>query len=189
MKMALLLKSPSGIEITINVEANTVTCGKLGLKDALIEDFPRVVYQGKLHTGIVAGDAKLLLDLAGSHALIDAISAHKRRVSQEKIEAAIPGLAQLESAIIEQEKAEEESAKAIRRGFGRANRSQSPSVAELSAKYPRAALYLKADAYQGASNSEKSAAGRKAKEILESGGDEQEAREILNSWLDNCNLG
>lgn len=54
---------------------------------------------------------------------------------------------------------------------------------DLSAQYPRAALYIKAESFTGAANDRKAAAGEKAKALLEVGGSEEEVNSILNNWL------
>lgn len=51
------------------------------------------------------------------------------------------------------------------------------------AKYPRAALALNAQGYALASHPNKTAAGRKALELLENGGSMEEAQAILDNWL------
>lgn len=59
------------------------------------------------------------------------------------------------------------------------------NIEELEAKYPIAALYLKADSYTYSENYAKSAAGDKAKAILADGGDHIEAARILDNWLND----
>lgn len=54
---------------------------------------------------------------------------------------------------------------------------------ELAKQYPRAAAYLRADAYSDAAHDQKANAGRKAKELLESGGSIEDAESILANWL------
>ena len=56
-------------------------------------------------------------------------------------------------------------------------------VAELKAKYPQAAMYLKAQSYSESSNADKSHAGRKAMEMLEKGADLKEVDSVLENWL------
>ncbi len=101
-------------------------------------------------------------------------------------EAAIPGLEELREA--------EESWEIYHERFGRmmedesndgARPPQMPSVKleEIQAKYPRATLYLKAEAYSQAANSDKASAGHRAMELLVAGGSEEEAANILNNWL------
>lgn len=55
--------------------------------------------------------------------------------------------------------------------------------ADLAKKYPRAAAYLKAEAYSGAAHDCKASAGRKAMELLASGGSIEDAEKILANWL------
>lgn len=54
---------------------------------------------------------------------------------------------------------------------------------ELAHQYPRAAMYLRAQGYTYASNFHKTAAGRKAMELIASGGNLQEAQNILRNWV------
>lgn len=54
---------------------------------------------------------------------------------------------------------------------------------ELSAQYPLAALYLKAESYACSSNYKKSSAGAQAKEILENGSPAIDAEQLLNNWI------
>lgn len=56
-------------------------------------------------------------------------------------------------------------------------------INELSNKYPRAAMYLKADDYSCAANYNKASAGNKAKALLDAGGSIDEAQKILDNWL------
>ena len=57
------------------------------------------------------------------------------------------------------------------------------NIAELEQQYPAAALYIKADGYEGASHYLKSAAGKKAKALLLEGGSIEDAAAILDNWL------
>lgn len=56
-------------------------------------------------------------------------------------------------------------------------------VKALEAQYPAAVAYLRAESYACASNLDKYAAGRKAKELLISGGSVEQANEIMDNWL------
>lgn len=59
-----------------------------------------------------------------------------------------------------------------------------PSYADLAAKYPRAALFLRAKSQADLSHDDrKASAGRRAMEMLRAGADETEAREVLDNWL------
>ena len=57
-------------------------------------------------------------------------------------------------------------------------------AAQLAGKYPRAAMYLRAQAYTRSSNSNKYGAGEDAKEIIATGGILEEAEAILDNWVD-----
>ncbi len=54
---------------------------------------------------------------------------------------------------------------------------------ELEREFPRAAVYLRAQEYAHAGNQHKRAAGNDALELIESGGNLDEAEAILNNWL------
>ena len=58
-----------------------------------------------------------------------------------------------------------------------------PSAREMAAKYPRAALYLKAEGYWLGSHDARVAAGERAMKLLAEGGSEEEARKVLDNWL------
>lgn len=62
-------------------------------------------------------------------------------------------------------------------------RKPATDAAALAAQYPRAALYLKADAYSCAAHDCKASAGRKAMDLLASGGTIEQAEHILANWL------
>lgn len=57
------------------------------------------------------------------------------------------------------------------------------NIAALEERYPRAALYIKADDYSCAMHDQKAAAGKKAKQMLEEGADLAAVEEVLNGWL------
>ena len=56
-------------------------------------------------------------------------------------------------------------------------------VARLAAEYPRAAAYLRAKDYTLAGNDRKYAAGKKAMEIIATGGTIEEANDVMANWL------
>jgi hypothetical protein len=56
------------------------------------------------------------------------------------------------------------------------------SFPELAKKYPRAEVYLRAEAFEDATNDQRSAAGTEAKLCILNGGSAQKAEEILDSW-------
>ena len=62
------------------------------------------------------------------------------------------------------------------------------NASELAKKYPAAETYLKAEAYELASHHQKSAAGKKALKLLESGGSVDDAKKILDNWLDHSKV-
>lgn len=55
----------------------------------------------------------------------------------------------------------------------------------LSDKYPKAALYMRAEDYSCAANYHKSSAGDKAMAVLKNGGSIEEAKAILDNWTND----
>lgn len=53
---------------------------------------------------------------------------------------------------------------------------------DLAAQYPRAVLYLRAEGYTVASNVNKYAAGKRAMEIIATGGSLEDAQAVLDNW-------
>jgi len=66
---------------------------------------------------------------------------------------------------------------------GRIPQKPETDIEEIMVKYPRAAMYNKAQGYAWGSDYRKKAAGKKAMELIVNGGEIKEAEEILNSWL------
>ena len=65
------------------------------------------------------------------------------------------------------------------------NKALIQNARDLAAKYPRAALYLKAQGYTLASNIDKYMAGQDAMKLIAAGGDLNEAEAILKNWCKN----
>lgn len=103
----------------------------------------------------------------------------------------VPGYDALRKA----QDAAEEEANRVARQFNRAmdndgarlpkseDASLRATARTLAAEYPRAAMYLRAQAYTEASNHNKSAAGRKAMAIIATGGSIEDALYTLEHWL------
>jgi len=108
-------------------------------------------------------------------------------IGKEYMEEMFPGLEDLRSAQAAAEKYSEdfhhsmegESNDGCRPPVG----PTGPSVSELSAKYPRAALYLRAEEYGCSSNHHKNGAGKRAMQLLEEGESIEDALVILENWL------
>lgn len=101
---------------------------------------------------------------------------------------AVPGIEELRDAYHAENDDYEHMRRVIESGssvFMSSGKNHAQIIADLKAKYPRAAVWLKADGYEAASNFEKSAAGRKAKKLLEEGGSIAEAEAILGNWINN----
>jgi hypothetical protein len=122
--------------------------------------------------GVVLGGHRLCVRVAG-------------RPELESQIAAIEGLAELEQAYAKRERLgeefermmETEAPRSIPTGLDRAEES----IEELSTRYPRAALYLRAQGYLLASHDAKVQAGKDAIELILDGQDAQ-AIERLNGW-------
>ena len=101
--------------------------------------------------------------------------------------AKVSGLEELEIAYRESNEAYHSRRRAIESGVSvfRATKDWDKIIDELCKKYPRAAVWHKADAYTSASNYAKSAAGEKAKKIIENGGSLKDAEAILKNWTDD----
>ena len=101
--------------------------------------------------------------------------------------AKVPGLKELEIAYRESNEAYHSRRRAIESGVSvfRAAKDWDKIIDELCKKYPRAAVWHKADAYESASNYAKSAAGTKAKKIIEDGGSLKDAEAVLRNWTND----
>jgi len=109
-----------------------------------------------------------------------------KAIRQAEKEANLPGLKELRAAIADEVRYREQFNRMM---DDEGNDGACPpkpvtvNSKELAVKYPRAALYIKAENYSLASHYAKSAAGDKAMRLLEKGGNLKEAEEILNNWL------
>lgn len=63
------------------------------------------------------------------------------------------------------------------------NQSLREIANNLAKQYPRAAVYLRAEGYTGASNFKKYGAGKDAMEIIATGGSIEDAKAILDNWM------
>ena len=110
----------------------------------------------------------------------------EKAAEQAALEAKIPGITALQEAY--------EAEAAYRAAFSRAMEAEDrdgvamptlpkANIAALEEKYPRAALYIKADDYSSAMHDQKATAGKKAKQMLEEGAGLAAVEEVLNGWL------
>jgi hypothetical protein len=106
--------------------------------------------------------------------------------AQAALEAKIPGITALHEAHEAEAAYRAEFSRAMaaedRDGVAMPARPQA-NIAALEEKYPRAALYIKADDYSSAMHDQKAAAGEKAKQMLEEGAALDAVEAVLNRWL------
>lgn len=103
-----------------------------------------------------------------------------------KLDANVPGLAELRKTQQEWAAYYRKYRYAVDSGSSRVPaKPQISTVDEVSAKYPVAAAYIKAEEYSMASNDRKATAGRKAMERLERGDDFREVLAEMDRWADD----
>jgi len=121
-------------------------------------------------------------------AAVDAAEA-ERRAKAEALARNVPGLEELREVYAEED--------AYRHAFNRMMadeqndgvrppRKPARSGAEVAARYPRAAVYLKAECY--AAHDMKVSAGKRACELLAAGGSVEDATAILEGWVGNVSI-
>jgi hypothetical protein len=139
-------------------------------------------------TGNVVADGKEIklavrLTDKTAKAVRDEISASY--VAPASKESMIPGLDALRKARSTRSYEHEMMMRAIDNGSSRcpARTVTDEQVKALEAQYPAAVAYLRAESYKAASNIDKYSAGRKAMELLLSGGSVDQANEIMDNWL------
>ncbi|WP_425248755.1 hypothetical protein, partial [Chelonobacter oris] len=131
----------------------------------------------------------MALDVQSSERFYNMINAEKereKRLEQEKRDMNVPGIEELREAYLQNEIAYENRRSSIEQGTGVILGDEENTrlkVQELEEKYPRAALWHKANGYTNSSNIDKYSAGAKARDLLENGGDMKEAEHILDNWL------
>jgi len=116
----------------------------------------------------------------------DAYIADRRAKKENQLVTHVPGLAELRKAYDAEENYQEAFNRMMENGQNDGVNPPKPVAvksSDVAGKYPRAALYLKAEAYSRASHYAKVTAGKKAMEIIEDGGDLARAESILNNWL------
>ena len=143
----------------------------------------RVVYaiNGKL--------GACLLDKASGDqlgAVLDEQRAAAKAVHDALLAANVPGLDELLKAVNDHAYYHEQFACAMEDEYNdgvNMPRHPTSDIDALSAQYPRAALWIKADNYEDASNYHKSSAGRRAKAMIEAGEPLEAVQDVLDHWL------
>ncbi len=107
---------------------------------------------------------------------------------QANLKKNVPGLTELRNAISSNEREYEAQRSSIYGGSGRLHTAKTTDLSGLKKKYPRAALYVRAEGYLYASNYKKSAAGREAMEAIRKGESLKKAEKILDNWNKGYNI-
>lgn len=120
--------------------------------------------------------------LAAQKAAADAKAAQKAQN--------VPGLDALNRAATDFERAWDANRRDIARGEGpfTDTRPAEARLDALTAEFPRAAAYRRAEAYSLAHNDRKATAGHKAMNLLIAGGEIEAADAILEGWLDGVDV-
>jgi len=130
-----------------------------------------------------------LLDKASGEQLGAALNAQRaaaKAAHDALLAANVPGLNELLKAVNDHAYYHEQFACAMEDEYNdgvNMPRQPTSDIDALSAQYPRAALWIKADNYEDASNYHKSSAGRRAKAMIEAGEPLAEAQDVLDHWL------
>ena len=109
----------------------------------------------------------------------------RRLAEKKKLAETVPGLEELEATYNAEARYRAKFADAMEDEYN--DGVSMPEVPQadikaLEAKYPRAALYIKADDYCSAENHAKASAGEKAKAVLVEGGSLEDAAALLDNW-------
>jgi len=152
-------------------------------------DGGRVTHQGKTGRLMVCYDNKpgLAAEVATWKSAWEQWTAYKAA----EFERNVPGLEALETAqgaaYNEQCRYDAEFARMMATGDGigpePVDKTLAAKASELARQYPRAAMYLRAQAFTYASNIDKYSAGKEAMELIAAGGSLEDAQEILKNWL------
>lgn len=105
---------------------------------------------------------------------------------EQKLEEILPGLSILKAAHSELIRYNCEFEKMMDHEHNDGSNPPEPlkyDIDTLTVKYPLAALYLKAEDFEGAANYKKASAGTKAKRMLENGANLAEAKAVLDNWI------
>lgn len=189
MKTIINVKSPIGTDLVIDFSAETISAPSKGFSGSIL-GWSTINHEGKLCKACETRCGKnIVIGHEYYKPVVESLDAFKREqylARRAAIYDAIPGLSLLETAL--------ESREQYLDAFNRMmddeqNDGVTPpkfpnqNVDELRVQYPRAALYLKAQAYSCAANDRKVTAGEKAMKVLVSGGEESDAAKILDNWL------
>lgn len=185
--MIITAQTLKGNALTVDIAARSLTIAQ----GAFNYRGPYVL----IHEGKQVGALEIMMDgkkvsVAIPRELGNQITRAQWKIEEDRLEQLFPGLTLLKAA--------HQSEEAYLDAFNRmmedeqndgVNPPKAPALDtdELSAQYPRAALYLKADGYTLAANDKKSSAGTKAKRLLEMGGSEADAESILKNWVGDFN--
>ena len=113
---------------------------------------------------------------------------HKAAIATEQaaLESAVPGISVLRQAYEADDSYHDDFRRVMeseQHDGIRMPKRPAVDIPALEAQYPRAVLYLRAEAYSDASHHLKAAAGKKAMQLLRDGGNEADAEVILQNWL------
>ena len=203
MDMKEIFRDAAGLTIEVDTDEGKARVAKGGRS----QEFGLPVNcrsQDELPTAVAAGIRKLgknpadyfwagyAMTRAAKPAFDTALAEYrdKQRAAYEAREAALesacPGLHALRDAREDEIRYHDEFEQMMAdesNDVARPPRPVETSYASLVTKFPRAALYLKAENYSCASNDRKASAGSKAMQILANGGSEDEAKAVLDNWL------
>ena len=148
-------------------------------------DFGSVKINGKKTPLRVRLEGKPTLRAAVEMAL--AAEEAEEKAEEQRLLTNVPGLTELQAALADRSRYEAEFTEMMEcesNDGARPPKAARADAAAIAEQYPRAALYVKAQAYSYASHWAKSKAGREAMEILASGGQIIDAQNKLENWLD-----
>lgn len=183
--MEITIKTPSGTDVIVNLATNTVSVDKVNMKNEPIAKVSRGNFKdfGLMDYIDTVKDEKILISAEGGKKLQSATMEYKR----QQLEIAVPGVEVLRDAIYQQNNYFSDFNRMM---DDEQNDGVNPpikptlSLEELNLKYPRAALYLTAEAYECAGHFAKTSAGTRAKKLLADGGSIEDAKKILDTWSD-----
>lgn len=147
--------------------------------------FDAIVRDGKMIQPVVRLAGKTLIVAAW-----DAYDAGRRAhwdAEEASLEAAVPGLRELTTAISSQERYDDQLARMMESesndGARPPVRPSGRSPAVIAAEYPRAAMYVRAEDYAVAAHDAKAEAGDRAMRMLRDGADLAAVAAVLDNWL------
>jgi len=105
----------------------------------------------------------------------------QERRDKAKLEINVPGLETLIDAYNYEIRYQEEFNRMM------AEENKVP-YSDLAKQYPRAHIYMRAEAFSGAEDYRKSAAGCKAMAIIAGGGELEEAKKVMDNWFSGVDI-